>query len=250
MPLVQAVTMTKDEAGAYFKALRLRKKLRLQDVVDGTTIPNAQYLSALEGGRYNILNSEHFPSLVRFFGLSSDEVQRINPTAVINFTVPDPLEIKQPGYHPEPMFQPHIVKHYGTVGAGLSPSAYAEAHPEYRTFPNVAGLEGYRDDELFTLDVIGDSMTCEKVQRTIPEGSTAIFYATNEAQNGDIVAVWLEKEQKGVLKMYDCSGGYVVLRSYNDNHKPITLEPGDCDMIQGVYLTHIAPVRHRKIRRS
>ncbi|UQN06804.1 RodZ family helix-turn-helix domain-containing protein [Deinococcus sp. QL22] len=82
--------MTREDAGAYFKQLRVRRNLRLQDVVDGTSIPNVQYLSALEGGRYNILNSEHFSSLVQFFRLSRDEIERIRPGTFIE-TAPDKM---------------------------------------------------------------------------------------------------------------------------------------------------------------
>ena len=81
--------MSRDEAGAYFKALRTAKKLRLQDVVDGTTVPSAQYLSALEGGRYNALNSEHFASLVKFFSLTREEIERIRPGTIVEVIAAD-----------------------------------------------------------------------------------------------------------------------------------------------------------------
>lgn len=95
MPPSAPELMTRDEAGAYFKALRQSRKLRLQDVVDGTTVPTVQYLSALEGGRYNALNSEHFPSLVQFFRLPREEIERIRPGTIVEIVAeaadPDPL---------------------------------------------------------------------------------------------------------------------------------------------------------------
>lgn len=85
MAISEPQIMTKEEAGEYFKSLRLRRKPRItqQEVVDGTTVPNIQYLSALENGRYNVLNSEHFSSLVKFFGLDAEEIERIRPGTVI-----------------------------------------------------------------------------------------------------------------------------------------------------------------------
>lgn len=83
MPPTHPEPMSREEAGAYFKKLRTDRKLRLQDVVDGTTLPNVQYLSALEGGRYNPLNSEHFPSLAKFFRLSREEIERIRPGTIV-----------------------------------------------------------------------------------------------------------------------------------------------------------------------
>ncbi|WP_019008944.1 helix-turn-helix domain-containing protein [Deinococcus aquatilis] len=89
--------MTREEAGAYFKQLRLSRKLRLQDVIEGTTIPNVQYLSALEGGRYNILNSEHFPSLVQFFRLPREEIERIRPGTIVEIVAaPEVVIVVEP----------------------------------------------------------------------------------------------------------------------------------------------------------
>lgn len=88
MSAVSPKLMTREEAGAYFKELRAKHKLRLQDVVDETTIPTVQYLSALEGGRYNPLNSEHFPSLVQFYRLSREEIERIRPGTIVEVVAP------------------------------------------------------------------------------------------------------------------------------------------------------------------
>lgn len=139
-----------------------------------------------------------------------------------------------------PPLTPRLILHAGTVGAGLNPDAGVVEHPERRWMPNHPALEGYRDEDLVTLDVVGDSMACEDVRLTIPEGSTVYLHTRLEPQPGDIVAVWLERGQTGVLKVYQPSeAGHVILQSYNDHHAPIVLQSGERDYLQGVYLAHI-----------
>lgn len=130
-------TMTKEEAGAYFKSLRRKKSLRLQDVVDATTIPNAQYLSALEGGRYNILNSEHFPSLVKFFDLSAEEVEAMRPGTLVTVTHIRPKEEFSP-----PSSALSAAAHYPDFEEEEEPieDALAEAVRLYGDLPDFEGL--------------------------------------------------------------------------------------------------------------
>lgn len=235
-------------------ALKLRRVSigKSQDKVAlDSGVLNQTTVSELEGARYEIgnLTAGRLAGLARGLDWTLTELERELGVdfGLSNYTPPSPLDIKQPGFHPEPMYPSRLVAHYGTVGAGLNPMAHAEHFPEQKPFPNVPGLEGYRDEDLFLLDVVGDSMACEEVHKQIPEGSTAIFHARLEpVPNVSIVAVWLEKEQTGVLKLYTHDDGHVVLRSYNDHHKPIILSPDDRDYLQGVYLTHVAPVRHPK----
>ncbi|NJK43974.1 MAG: hypothetical protein HC933_06525 [Pleurocapsa sp. SU_196_0] len=100
----------------------------------------------------------------------------------------------------------------------------------------------YNPDDLYVLDVNGDSMTCPDVQKTIPAGSSVLFHAKLEPRNGKIVAAWLpgigpSAGGMGVLKTFrrkETEG--VVLESYNPSgaRYPAQLYPDM--MIQGVCL--------------
>lgn len=202
---------------------------------------DASYISQMVNGKVSWTASGYFSEIVKTLNISAEEVKEIKPDAFIDFVEPTELERE---YAPRAVEMTRLIRHCGSVGAGLWLVGASE-YPDFRAFPRIPGLESYADDELFALDVIGDSMTCEATQKTISEGSLAIFLASSDAQMGDIVAVWLERQQRGVLKIYDKQGGHIVLRSYNNAHKPIILEPDEPATIQGIYLTHVAPIRRR-----
>ena len=83
-------------AGKLMQAHRKRKGLTQDQVVDQSTVPTPQYLSALENGRYDVRNSEHFRSLIGVYGLTADQVAEISPDAVITVASP---EIARPPRH-------------------------------------------------------------------------------------------------------------------------------------------------------
>lgn len=144
-----------------------------------------------------------------------------------------------PGQTGIPPLSPCLIRHAGTIGTGLNPSMTAMDYSERRLMPSHPALEGYAEADLVTLDVVGNSMACDDVRPTIPEGSTVYLHLRLEPQPGDIVAVWVEREQRGILKVYGPRAGHIILQSYNDHHTPIVLQSGDCDYLQGVYLAHI-----------
>ncbi|MFB9994109.1 helix-turn-helix domain-containing protein [Deinococcus oregonensis] len=78
--------MDAKEAGQMMRQFRNRKKLTQDQVVERSTVPTAQYLSALENGRYDIRNSDHFKSLVSLYSLTPEEVREVNPDVVIHFS--------------------------------------------------------------------------------------------------------------------------------------------------------------------
>ena len=91
--------MDAKEVGKLMQTHRKQKGLTQDQVVERSTVPTPQYLSALENGRYDVRNSEHFKSLVSLYGLTADEVAEINPAAVINVNSdagPSPLPRKRP----------------------------------------------------------------------------------------------------------------------------------------------------------
>jgi len=139
--------MTAAAAGAFFKELRTKRGLRLADVVEGTTVPNVPYLSSLEKGRYNVLNSEHFASLVRFFGLSSDQIKSMKPDAFIEV---------QAMYAPNPPFDIQIHNQDGSV-------TYVDVKLNYR----ISGItQAMSHDDTMTTPVKKESPTAHREAET------------------------------------------------------------------------------------
>lgn len=76
------------DAGKLMQAHRKRMGLTQDQAAERSTVPTPQYLSALENGRYDVRNSEHFKSLVDLYRLTPEQVQEINPSAVFIFEAP------------------------------------------------------------------------------------------------------------------------------------------------------------------
>ena len=87
-------------AGKLIQEHRKKRSLTQEQVVDRSTVPNAQYLSALENGRYDVRNSEHFKSLVQVLNLTVDDVRELNPDAVIEVSTPAARGPIPPPYAP------------------------------------------------------------------------------------------------------------------------------------------------------
>lgn len=150
--------------------------------------------------------------------------------------------------------QPYISRQLafaGIIGAGLNPRAYAADSLETVNIPDFPAIENYADEDLMVLKVSGDSMISEDVRLTIPEGSTAVFHIHLQPQPGDVVAVWLEREGVGVLKVFTPEVyEHVILESYNKRHLPIILTEDNPGEVQGVYLGHIASGRRAHNRKA
>lgn len=74
--------MDAKEAGQAMRRFRQRRGLTQEQVVEQSTVPTPQYLSALENGRHDIRNSDHFPSLAQVLGLSNDEIRELRPDLI------------------------------------------------------------------------------------------------------------------------------------------------------------------------
>ena len=72
-------------------------------------------------------------------------------------------------------------------------------------------------EELFVLEVSGDSM----IDAMINDGDRVIFRQTSDAQNGDMVAVWLSDNEETTLKYYYNEGDRVRLQPANPTMEPI-----------------------------
>jgi len=152
-------------------------------VVEGTTVPNVPYLSSLEKGRYNVLNSEHFASLVRFFGLSSDQIKSMKPDAFIEV---------QAMYAPNPPFDIQIHNQDGSV-------TYVDVKLNYR----ISGItQAMSHDDTMTTPVkkeladreLGGLVMDKTYIREIPAGFYALW-SKRQANPGELVVV----EKEGAL---------------------------------------------------
>jgi len=153
-------------------------------------------------------------------------------------------------YDPKAVQSRHL-RMAGVVGAGLNPHAYSDGAVETIVIPGFAAIEDFADDDLMVLRVSGDSMTCEEARLAVPEGSLAVFHRTMTPQPGDIVAVWLENEGTGVLKVWRPKlGEHVILESYNKHHMPIILSASNPGEVQGVYVGHISSGRRAHNRKA
>ncbi len=137
----------------------------------------------------------------------------------------------------------------GNIAAGLGGDGEALEHHEY-----IEVLENYLDGSdpanCFTLRVTGDSMRCDDVEKDIPEGVTIIIDQSIQPLPNDIVVCEFEYEGEriGVLKIYRPEKDHVILKSYNEKHKPIILDEGNPATLRGVYINHI-PLGRRSRRR-
>ena len=72
-------------------------------------------------------------------------------------------------------------------------------------------------DSLFVLEVSGDSM----IDAMINDGDKVVFRQVSDAQNGDMVAVWLSDNEETTLKYYYNEGDRVRLQPANPTMDPI-----------------------------
>ncbi len=104
----------------------------------------------------------------------------------------------------------------------------------YPTFDeDVDTLELTRDiipdaANVFALRVRGDSM----VDASVHDGDLVILRRQEEANNGDMVAVWLEDDQETTLKYFYREGPYVRLQPANPAYDPI-VKPAHVVRVQG-----------------
>jgi repressor LexA len=75
--------------------------------------------------------------------------------------------------------------------------------------------------DLFALEVQGDSM----IDAMVNDGDIVIMKPTNEARNGEMVAVWLIDKDETTLKYFYRENGQVRLQPANPTMKPIYRDP-------------------------
>ena len=87
----------------------------------------------------------------------------------------------------------------------------------YVEVPRKMFSEKERIDDLFVLEVSGDSM----IDAMINDGDKVIFRQTSQANNGDMVAVWLSENEETTLKYFYNEGERVRLQPANPTMGPI-----------------------------
>ncbi len=84
-------------------------------------------------------------------------------------------------------------------------------------------------DDLYALEVQGDSM----IDAMVNDGDIVIMKRTNQAHNGEMVAVWLADKEETTLKYFYKEGGRVRLQPANPTMQPIIIEDPRHVQIQG-----------------
>lgn len=93
---------------------------------------------------------------------------------------------------------------------------------------------GHRD--VYGLRVKGKSM----VDALVNDGDIVILEATSNAEDGDMVAAWLKREQEATLKKIYRDGPQVRLQPANELMEPIETEASNVD-VQGKVIAAVRP---------
>lgn len=131
------------------------------------------------------------------------------------------------------------VRFLGKVSAGKLGVSYAEdGAPRTVNVPD-AIVARYRLEDVFAVNVDGESMIDRDARDSIPPGSLVYFHCRLQPDPGEIVCVYLAEHDHTVIKRWKPRVGYTILESSNPEHKPIIVQNDDEAVLQGVYLTHI-----------
>ena len=118
----------------------------------------------------------------------------------------------------------------GAIAAGLPipvPSAdtwQSDATDSIDVSPDMIGNR----ENVYGLRVKGTSM----IDALINDGDVVIMEAANDAKQGEMVAVWLEKEQEATLKKFYREGDRVRLQPANETMQPIYTDASNV-VVQG-----------------
>ncbi len=96
-----------------------------------------------------------------------------------------------------------------------------------------------KGSQLFALEVQGDSM----IDAMVYDGDIVVMKPAHEANNGEMVAVWLEDRDETTLKYFYSEKGRVRLQPANPTMKPIMIEDPTTVKIQGKVVMVIRQVK-------
>jgi len=97
----------------------------------------------------------------------------------------------------------------------------------YETIELTRSIIG-KEEGIYALQVKGNSM----IDALIHDGDIVIMKRQEEAENGELVAVWLKDEKETTLKRFYLEEGRVRLQPANPTMKPIYVHPANVE-IQG-----------------
>ena len=84
---------------------------------------------------------------------------------------------------------------------------------------------------VYGLRVKGTSM----IDALVNDGDIVLMEASGTAENGEMVAAWLKREQEATLKRFYLEGDRVRLQPANETMKPIYTDPDNVE-VQGKFL--------------
>jgi len=99
--------------------------------------------------------------------------------------------------------------------------------------------KGEKGDELFALEVQGDSM----IDAMVYDGDIVIMKKAQNARNGEMVAVWLRDRDETTLKYFYLEKGRVRLQPANPTMQPIFIDDPSTVEIQGKVVMVIRQVK-------
>ena len=92
-------------------------------------------------------------------------------------------------------------------------------------------------EKVYALRVKGQSM----IDALVNDGDIVLMQAVNSAQNGDMVAAWLKREQEATLKKFYREGEKVRLQPANETMKPLYTDADNVE-VQGRVIGAIRPI--------
>jgi len=98
-------------------------------------------------------------------------------------------------------------------------------------------LRGLDASQVFALKVKGDSM----IDAMIRDGDIVLFRKQDTAENGEMVAVWLDQRNETTLKYFYREGARVRLQPAHPTMDPIYVDAAQCH-VQGRVLSVIRPI--------
>lgn len=84
-------------------------------------------------------------------------------------------------------------------------------------------------EDLYALRVHGDSM----IDAMVNDGDIVVMQKTNQARNGEMVAIWLNDRDETTLKYFYLENGQVRLQPANPTMKPIIIRDPSIVEVQG-----------------
>ena len=126
----------------------------------------------------------------------------------------------------------------GTIAAGQPIPVPSADNIDYENVIEVTEEMTGGRDQVYALRVKGTSM----IDALVNDGDIVIMEATHSADDGDMVAAWLKREEEATLKRIYMEGDRIRLQPANAAMDPIYTDPENVE-VQGRVLTTIS--RHR-----